>query len=66
MVRVRGRGRVRVRIAVRVVVPLLYLDHLQRQTVGEWTPEGNGIGHTHSNTLSRAGVGTNGILECKT
>jgi hypothetical protein len=29
-----------------------------------WTPERNAIGRTHAR-LKRAGVGTNGILECK-
>jgi hypothetical protein len=32
--------------------------------LGKWTPERNAIGHTPAR-FKRAGVGTNGILECK-
>jgi hypothetical protein len=38
--------------------------NLKYQPVRKWTSERNAIGHTHAR-LKQAGVGSNGILECK-
>jgi hypothetical protein len=45
-------------------MPSVFGRNLQSETVRKWTPERNAMGHTPDH-FKRAGVGTNGIRECK-